>query len=194
MDEKKKENLRNVDNINNTEDNTKTKKRKKTKEVKKKTKEESRIHDLEVKIKKDNQSKETKEKLKEDQETKNEDAILDCLNDELTCIRQKLVDINIIREELSKLKLNPAKRTFFKNDIEPLLTTFSNLALSSERFAISAQNLYVITFSKSSEIKDTLDLIYDINAKSEDVFEVLEKEIDILLDIYKCDLKKMCKK
>jgi hypothetical protein len=66
--------------------------------------------------------------------------------------------------------------------------------LSSQNYGLAISNINVVNLSESSEIKQILQLLYDITDKSEDVFKVLEKEIDILLDIYKCDLKRMGRK
>lgn len=138
---------------------------------------------------------EDKDKIKEEEKTDESDEnTLDCLNDTLASIREKFVDINIIREELTKLKLDPDKKTFFEYNIEPLLKIFDSLSLASQNYGIAISSINVVNLSKSSEIKQILQLLYDITDKSEDVFKVLEKEIDIILDIYKCDLKRMERK
>lgn len=170
MDEKKNNKLNNLEGIDNIEG--KDKMRKENKDIK------------------DNINKQEKT----DKADESDENTLDCLNDTLASIREKLVDINIIREEFTKLKLDPDKKTFFEYNIEPLLRIFDSLSLSSQNYGLAISNINVVNLSESSEIKQILQLLYDITDKSEDVFKVLEKEIDIILDIYKCDLKRMGRK
>lgn len=173
MDEKKNNKLSNIEGSDNTEDKDKIKKENK---------------DIKDNIKKQEKTDKADEADESDENT------LDCMNDTLASIREKFVDINIIREELTKLKLDPAKKTFFEYNIEPLLKIFDSLSLASQNYGLAISSINVVNLSKSSEIKQILQLLYDITDKSEDVFKVLEKEIDIILDIYKCDLKRMGRK
>lgn len=119
-----------------------------------------------------------------------EESFGECFDNKLTSMRQRIVNVNIIRREIIRLKLNPEKKIFFENDIEPLLRVFDSLSLASQNYGVAVSKINGISFAKSSEIKALLDLIYEITDKSEDVFNILDKEVDILLKIYKCDLKK----
>ncbi|WMJ81209.1 hypothetical protein RBU49_02855 [Clostridium sp. MB40-C1] len=151
------------------------------------------IQDDYLKCKQDAEEKikASEKKLKESKKMKQDaSSSSGCIDDELTCLTKKLVEINTIREEITKLRLDPAKRTFFTNDIEPLLRTLDTLSLSTERFALAIYNIYGNNFTKFSEMKDMLNLVYSLSDKSEEVLKVLNKEIDIMLNIYKCDFKK----
>ncbi|MCY6483595.1 hypothetical protein OW763_04410 [Clostridium aestuarii] len=119
------------------------------------------------------------------------DNINEVCDNNIKCVAEKLADINIIRRELTKLRLNPAKITFYENDLVPLLRILEVLGLSSERLSVGASNLNSIPVSKVSKIKKMIELVYDINDQLEGVIEVLEDEIDIFLKIYECDLKKI---
>lgn len=96
---------------------------------------------------------------------------------------ETLLSINLIKNELCKLPLNPCEREYFDNSVNPLLVTFYELAAASNQLASSADVLTNsnMVFRKKSKIKDTLDLVYDINKKAEEVYEVLSKRIDKLL-------------
>jgi len=106
------------------------------------------------------------------------------ISDTITETSANLRNINIIREELCKLSLNPCEREYFNNCILPLLTTLTGITSASSNLASSASDLSNsnILFRKKSNIKDTLDLVYDINKKSEDVYKALVKRIDKMLD------------
>ncbi|MCY6958597.1 Sec1 family protein [Clostridium brassicae] len=150
------------------------------------------IQDDYIKCKKDAEEKikANEKKIKDSKQAQEATSDSGCIDDELTCLSKKLIEINTIREEITKLRLDPAKKTFFTNDIEPLLRTLEVLSLSTERFALAVFNIYSNNFTKFSEVKDLLNLIYNLSDTSEDVLKVLNKEIDMMLNIYKCDFKK----
>lgn len=104
----------------------------------------------------------------------------DTINEASTTLR----NINVIREELCKLSLNPCEREYFNNCILPLISILTSITTASLNLASSANylNNSNILFRKKSDIKDTLHLAYDMNRKSEDVYEALKKRIDKLLD------------
>jgi hypothetical protein len=109
--------------------------------------------------------------------------ISETINEASTTLR----NVNVIREELCKLSLNPCEREYYNNCILPLLTILSGITTSSLNLASSANYLSNsnIIFRKKSDIKDTLHLAYDINKKSEDVYKTLVVRIDKLLDCIK---------
>ncbi|WP_051931392.1 hypothetical protein [Clostridium sp. KNHs214] len=99
-------------------------------------------------------------------------------------LRDKLVALNQIREELVKLELDPKYRIFYDQNISPLLLSLLSLSYTSINFSTSASFLNTINTSKNSEIKDLLHLVYDIENLSEHVFCELEKQLDILIKLY----------
>ncbi|WP_027623897.1 hypothetical protein [Clostridium lundense] len=108
------------------------------------------------------------------------------IDDSLTKLTSKLQTINTLREELIKLELNPEGRLYFNNDIVPLLTILYQLATTSVDLSTSANILsssYLIKPNKS-KLKDTFRLIYDMNEQCDDVYKLLEKKIEVLINIY----------
>ncbi|KOA20161.1 hypothetical protein CLHOM_13600 [Clostridium homopropionicum DSM 5847] len=91
-----------------------------------------------------------------------------------------LTNINIIKDELCKLPLDPCEKEIYENNLFPMLNLLYYLSNVSVNLANSANTLTnsTIVFRKKSEIKDTINLVYDINKKCEKVYEVLEKRID----------------
>lgn len=112
-----------------------------------------------------------------------------CNNEEILCLAEKLATINLIRDEITKLQLDPLKKNFYLNDIDPLLTTLQTLAISAERFSTAALNTYNIHLTKTSKIENLLCLVLEISRDAEEVLAILEKEIDIMLNIYKKDFR-----
>ncbi|WP_102400058.1 hypothetical protein [Haloimpatiens massiliensis] len=103
---------------------------------------------------------------------------------DLIILRDKLVALNQIREELVKLELNPKYRIFYDQNVSPLLLSLLSLSYASINFSHSASFLNTINNSKNSEIKDLLHLVYDIQGTSQHVLCELEKQLDILLKLY----------
>lgn len=91
-----------------------------------------------------------------------------------------LTNINVIKDELCKLPLDPCEKEIFENNLVPMLSLLNYLSNASINLANSANILTnsTIVFRKKSEIKDTIDLVYDLNKKCEKVYEILEKRID----------------
>ncbi len=96
-----------------------------------------------------------------------------------------LQNINNIREQLAKLNIDPTQRVYYENCVVPLLTTLYELTASSATLATAVNFLAVspVVHAKNSQLKDTTHLIYHINEKCEDVYRVLKKRIDIMLDM-----------
>ncbi|KAJ52028.1 hypothetical protein BD780_004310 [Clostridium tetanomorphum] len=97
----------------------------------------------------------------------------------------RIRSINLLREELIKLELNPKARLYFDNDVNPLLTTLLSLSATSLNLSTSSSLLStsIIVHSKDSKIKDTINLIYSINEQCEDIYKVLKRKVKILIDI-----------
>lgn len=96
---------------------------------------------------------------------------------------ETISSVNIIKDEITKLGLNPEEKNYIENYVTPLLNTLYLLSATSLALASSAGHLAVSinTSSKSSKIKDTEKLVYDINEQCEDIYDVLKKRIDVLL-------------
>lgn len=106
------------------------------------------------------------------------------ISDSIDKTSTTLQNINNIKEQLAKLELDPWESVYFNYNINPLLiilkelsTTSYNLASSSNALSTSA-----IVSAKHSKIKDTIHLVYNINDQCEDVYKVLKRRIDFLLD------------
>lgn len=96
-----------------------------------------------------------------------------------------LQNINNIREQLAKLNIDPTQRIYYENCIVPLLTTLYELTASSATLATSVNFLAIspVVHPKTSQLRDTTHLVYNINEKCEDIYKVLKKRIDIMLDM-----------
>lgn len=119
--------------------------------------------------------------------TTNNDANSSSSNDSNTSISQLstlLQDINNIKEQIAKLNLDPTQRVYFDNCVNPLLTTLYNLSSSSDSLATTVNILTTssVVHPKSSQLKDTINLIYHMNEQCEDIYKVLKKRIDILIN------------
>ncbi|MDW8802015.1 hypothetical protein P8V03_12730 [Clostridium sp. A1-XYC3] len=109
------------------------------------------------------------------------------ISDSIDKASSTLQNINNIKEQLAKLDLNPRESLYFDNCINPLLTVLNQLSSTSVNLATSSYYLStsIITHGKESKLKDTIHLVYDINKECEDVYDVLEKRIDTLLELAK---------
>lgn len=96
-----------------------------------------------------------------------------------------LQNINNIREQLARLNLDPTQRLYYDNSVSPLLTTLYELSATSATLAASVSVLTTspVVHPKTSELKDTIHLIYHINEKCEDVYKVLKRRLDTLIDM-----------
>ncbi|MBE6069041.1 MAG: hypothetical protein E7211_15315 [Clostridium lundense] len=105
------------------------------------------------------------------------------ISDSIIKSAETISSINIIKDEITKLGLNPEEKNYIENYVTPLLNTLHSLSAISSELASSASHLAVSinTSSKSSKIKDTEKLVYDINEQCEDIYDVLKKRIDVLL-------------
>ncbi|WP_460277008.1 hypothetical protein [Clostridium sp. CTA-1] len=110
------------------------------------------------------------------------------LSDE--CIEKtlnRIKNINALRDELIRLKLNPEGLIYFNNEVYPLLYTLTNLSTTSLNLSTSANVLSTAIYlkPKDSKIKDTLKLIYEITEQCEDIYDSLKYKIDTLICISK---------
>lgn len=91
--------------------------------------------------------------------------------------------INAIKDELCKLPLDTCESQFINTNITPLLTVLTQLAAVSISLSTSTYYLTLspIKHAKKSDIKDTIDLVYNINDECEDVYHVVKKRINTVL-------------
>lgn len=105
------------------------------------------------------------------------------INSTISQSADTLRNINIVKDELCKLPLNPCESEFIANNITPLLSVLTQLAAVSLSLATSAYYLTLspIEHAKISDIKDTLHLVYNINDQCEDVYHVVKDRINTVL-------------
>lgn len=96
---------------------------------------------------------------------------------------ETIASINTIKNEITKLGLNPEEKNYIENYVTPLLNTLYLLSATSAGLSGSASHLAVSinTSAKSSKIKDTEKLVYNINEQCDEIYDVLKKRIDVLL-------------
>lgn len=100
--------------------------------------------------------------------------------------RNNLVNLNIIKDELAKIPLNPETLQFYNNCVIPLLKTLESLSYASYNFSTAAKNFASINSVSNSKVKDAVELVDDINKVSQEVLESLEVKVDLLLKYAKC--------
>jgi hypothetical protein len=103
-----------------------------------------------------------------------------------------LRNVNDIRNQLVNLNIETFGNNYFDNMVEPFLVTIRDIASTSANLATSANFLSqsILEEVKKSKVKETIDLIYDLNEKAEDVFEILKKRVNTLIKIGKLENKK----
>lgn len=106
------------------------------------------------------------------------------ISDSIDKASTTLENINKIKEQLAKLELDPWESVYFDYNINPLLTVLTQLSTTSDNLADSTNLLSTsaVVSAKHSKIKDTIHLVYDINDQCEDVYKVLKRRIDFLLE------------
>lgn len=94
-----------------------------------------------------------------------------------------LKNINTIKDELCKLPLDPCENEYIINSVLPLTNILYMISTASVNLSNSANILTnsPIVHAKKSEIKDTIDLIYNINEECEDLFKIIKKRLNVLL-------------
>ncbi len=106
------------------------------------------------------------------------------INDIVNKTSSTLQNVNNIKDQLSKLDLDPSEADYFQNSINPMLTILSQLSTVSVNLCLSSTNLATTLASivaPKSRIKETIHLIYNINEECDDIYEELEKRINKLL-------------
>lgn len=76
-------------------------------------------------------------------------------------------------------------KLYYDSCVDPLLKVLQSLTLDSYNISYSANNLSNIYAAKNSKIKDAVHLVDKLNDECEDVFKVLEDNIDNLLKLYR---------
>ena len=91
--------------------------------------------------------------------------------------------ITSIKTQLCRLPLDFCEIEYINNYVNPLINTVFYLALTSFELSFS---IFVLTFSpivsaKKSKLKDTINLMYDINEECEEIYKMLKKRLETLL-------------
>lgn len=104
--------------------------------------------------------------------------------DKIIKIDTTLKTINSIKDELCKLPLDPCEKEFILNDITPILAVLTALSSVSANLATSVAILTTnpIVTRKKHKIKETIHTIYDINDQCDDLYEIIEKRVDLLIN------------
>lgn len=107
----------------------------------------------------------------------------DTIDQDIVNAATTLKSINTIKEELCKLPLDLCERQFFDNRVLPLLTTINFLSSTSDSLMASVNTLTTspIVPRKKGKLKDTINLVYDMNSKCKDIYKELEDRIDMML-------------
>lgn len=109
-------------------------------------------------------------------------------NFDIQALADKIAKINILKFELDRLPLDFKARAYFENDVKPLADTLNVLSLSAYNFSTAANNMAGINFGHSSKIKETLDLVEELNEISEELVEVLKCKVHNMLKFSKYDI------
>ena len=109
-------------------------------------------------------------------------------NCDIKSLTDKVANINLLRFELDRLTLDFKARAYFENDVKPLIETLTALSLSSYNFSTTASNLAGTNFGHSSKIKESLDLVEELNDISEELIEVLKCKVHNMLKFSKYDI------
>ena len=94
-----------------------------------------------------------------------------------------LKDINSIKDELCKLPLDPCESEYILNSVFPLTNTLYLLSTTAVNLSNTANILTIspIVHPKKTELKDMIDLAYDIDEECKDLFKVIKKRLKVLL-------------
>lgn len=106
------------------------------------------------------------------------------INDTINQTADTLKNINTIKDELCKLPLNPCESEYIANSVFPLVNILYLISTTSVNLSNSVNVLTTssIVHPKRSELKDTISLIYDINEECEELFRVIKKRLNIVLN------------
>jgi hypothetical protein len=109
-------------------------------------------------------------------------------NSDLKLLTDKVANINILKFELDRLPLDFKARAYFENDVRPLADTLTVLSLAAYNFSLTVTNMSSTNFGHSSEIKDALDLVEELNEISEELIDVLKCKVHNMLKFSKYDI------
>ncbi|MFT5871289.1 MAG: hypothetical protein ACI8WT_000207 [Clostridium sp.] len=108
-------------------------------------------------------------------------------NCDIKALADKVLNINILRQELDRLQLSFKARVYFENDVRPLIDTLTVLSFASNNYSNTANNIASTNFGHSSNIKHALDLTDSIDDISDDIIKIIKCKIDNLIKLSKCD-------
>jgi hypothetical protein len=109
-------------------------------------------------------------------------------NCDIKSLTDKVVNINLLRFELDRLSLDFKARAYFENDVRQLIDTLYTLSYASSNYSTVATNLAGTNFGHSSKIKESLDLVEELNEISEELIEVLKCKVHNMLKFSKYDI------
>lgn len=94
-----------------------------------------------------------------------------------------LRELNVIKDELCKLPLDFCELQYFNFNVFPFLQSLEQLSRTSFNLsaAVNMLSSSPVVPRKKSKVKDTIDLIYNINEQCEDIYDVVKYRIDELL-------------
>lgn len=106
------------------------------------------------------------------------------INDTINQTADTLKNINSIKAELCKLPLNPCESEYINNSVFPLVNTLYLISTASLNLSTSVNILTAssIVHPKRSELKDIISLIYHINEECEELFKIIKKRLNIVLN------------
>lgn len=101
---------------------------------------------------------------------------------------ETLAAINAAKTEFCKLPLDPCEAQFIANNITPLLTIISQLTIAANELSGTVNFLASAPYVKPdiSELKDSIDLMYDLNEDANDIYDILKKRLRILVNRHRC--------
>jgi len=105
------------------------------------------------------------------------------IDDELKKITGVMKNINLLKEGIADLDLNPRLRVYYDFEVFPLLGALNDFENEAANFGDASNNIALIL--KKSQLKDQKDLVVDVINQSIDIYKELEEKIDVLIDIGK---------
>lgn len=105
------------------------------------------------------------------------------INSTISQTADTLKNINSIKDELCKMPLDTCENQYINNSVFPLTNTLYLISTASLNLSNSVNILTTssIVHPKKSELKDTIDLIYDMNEECADLFKVIKKRLKIII-------------
>lgn len=96
---------------------------------------------------------------------------------------QILAALNSIKSDLCRLPMDFCEKEYIADYITPLLTTLDFLSTTGLNLSTSVNILTnsPIVPRKKGKLKDTIHTIYSMNEKCEEIYEILKKRLDPII-------------